>query len=102
MKNIIRESLNGSVKKDGLIRPRSKNGSTHWIEKTKESRFPNIPVSIPAKRNFTASTQYKGNLDGRARRQDTRLDCWQYMQNKKGARISVGFCLMHGDYYDED
>ena len=71
---------------------------THWIEKQDVSRFPNIPVSFPAKRNLVASIEYKGNLDNGSYRSDYRLDCWQYMNNKCGSRITTGYWMMAGRY----
>ena len=98
MKNIIIGSLNGLGYTDSLTREKSKNGETHWIEKQDVSRFPNIPVSLPAKRNLVASIEYKGNLDNGSYRSDYRLDCWQYMNNKCGSRITTGYWMMAGRY----
>ena len=98
MKNITTGSLNGSVITDNLTREKSKNGETHWIEKQDDSRYPNIPVSTPATRNFAASMEYNGNLDNGSSRSDYRLACWQYMNNTSGSRISTGFWLMAGRY----
>lgn len=98
MKNIIIGLLNGSGYTDSLTREKSKNGETHWIEKQDVSHFPNIPVSLPAKRNLVASIEYKGNLDNGSYRSDYRLDCWQYMNNKCGSRITTGYWMMAGRY----
>ena len=98
MKNITTGSLNGSVITDNLTREKSKNGETHWIEKRNDSRYPNLPVSTPATRNIAAPMEYNGNLDNGSYRSDYRLDCWQYMNNKCGSRISTGFWLMAGRY----
>lgn len=112
MKITTTESLNGLLKTGyqrpgrkkrsgpgSLLRPRRKDGKTHWIEKHEnDRRYPNLPVSVPPTRDSMARMDYNGSLDDGAHRTDYRLDCWQYMNNKSGARISSGFWLMAGKY----